>query len=236
MANAKPKKKARKQWVYVGPIKPERVYQVKITIAGSRPPIWRRLLMREDASFEEMHAAIQMAFGWTNSHLHEFVVGHRRFMPRFEDGFDPMFEDDVEDERTVRLSDLRLKAKSKLLYTYDMGDNWEHLILVEKVLPIDEAESLMSKATGQNFTRQTRTPNSVCIGGERAGPLEDCGGIGGYEETCQILADPKHPEHTERSEWATGFASNCIGEGVRFDPEFFDLKGVNKVMQKYLTR
>jgi len=84
-------------------------------------------------------------------------------------------------------------------YTYDFGDNWEHIIKLEKVLPRDK---------NINYP--------VCIGGKRASPPEDCGGVWGYEDFLKIINNPDHEEYEETIEWAGG----------EFDPEYFDVKEI----------
>src|SRR5262245_44271326 len=101
-------RKAGREWVYVGPEKAEAVNQIKVVLRDSEPPIWRRLLVRNDVSLEELHYALQAAFGWTNSHLHQFEAGERRFAVPSEFGGDD-WDTEVENARAVRLSDLRLR-------------------------------------------------------------------------------------------------------------------------------
>ncbi|HZB50435.1 MAG TPA: plasmid pRiA4b ORF-3 family protein, partial [Mycobacteriales bacterium] len=108
------------------------------------------------------------------------------------------------DERRTRLSDLVGAPGDRLRYEYDFGDSWEHDIVVEKVLPGE------------------RSTAAVCVGGRRAGPPEDCGGVWGYAELCEIMADPTHPEHAERAEWIGG----------RLDPARFDAEEVNRLLQR----
>ena len=126
-----------------------------------------------------LHDALQEAFGWTNSHLHQFRVGRECFGVPDRDGWGGP---EVIDERRVRLEEVA-DVKSRLVYEYDFGDGWEHDIVVERVDAGDEALP-------------------TCLDGRRARPPEDCGGPYGYENLLQALADPKHPEHAEMREWA----------------------------------
>ena len=156
-----------------------KVFQLKVTLRGSRPPIWRRLLVPEDYTLGHLHAVLQESFGWDGSHLHHFVIGKRLFGEPDPDGYG----EPVADEYRTILRDV-VRPKSKLLYEYDFGDSWRHEIVVEKVLPA---------AKGKGYP--------TCTDGKRAGPPEDSGGVWGYEEKLSILADPEHEEHEELLDW-----------------------------------
>jgi Plasmid pRiA4b ORF-3-like protein len=139
---------------------------LKITLAEVKPPIWRRLRVPGEANLGWLHAVIQVAMGWTNSHLHQFTSGGTVYS---DPGFDlDEFEDDpkVFDERQATLQKIAPKLKSVLLYEYDFGDSWNHFITVEKTLPADPAVA----------------PGAECLDGARACPPEDCGGVCGYAD------------------------------------------------------
>jgi hypothetical protein len=175
------------------------VYQLKITLKDVRPPVWRRVQV-PDCSLAMLHEIIQVAMGWENYHLYDFVVGGERYTdPR---GMDDL---DMEDAGKVKLSQVAPKEKAKLRYTYDFGDNWQHEVLVEKVLPPEE---------GQKYP--------VCIAGKRACPPEDVGGPWGYMEFAEAIRDPQHERHEEFIEWR--------GE---FDPEVFDPDAVNLELRQF---
>ncbi|HKE99018.1 MAG TPA: plasmid pRiA4b ORF-3 family protein [Actinomycetes bacterium] len=153
------------------------VYQVKVTLRGSKPPIWRRLRLPAGTTLRQLHEVIQVAFGWTGAHLHSFDTAGRAFA-------DPASElEGAGDERRASLLQVAPAAGARLGYTYDFGDGWEHDIAVEKVLPPDGVR------------------HAVCVTGRRAGPPEDCGGVQGHQALCEVLADPGHPEHADRLEW-----------------------------------
>lgn len=107
-------------------------------------------------------------------------------------------------ERNIRLDSLVTEG-GRLVYEYDFGDDWEHELLVEKELPVDP---------GVHYP--------LCLAGKRACPLEDCGGVWGYQNLLEILADPKHEEHAETLRWLGG----------EFDPEAFELNEVNDLLRK----
>ncbi len=180
------------------------IYQLKVTLAGSRPPIWRRVLVPGDMVLGQLHLVLQIAMGWTDSHLHQFVCNRICYGIRDDEfGIDM----DVEDENDYRLNQLLTSEKDTMIYEYDFGDGWEHKMVLEKVLPFDRNKKL-----------------PLCIKGKRACPPEDCGGVWGYQELIETLKDPKHPEYEEMLEW--------VGED--FDPEAFDIDEVNELLAEYV--
>ena len=166
-----------------------------------QPPIWRRLQVASTDNLGDVHIALQIVMGWTNSHVHEFTRDHARYgIP------DKDFPSDVLDELEYRLDQVLKKEKDRLSYVYDFGDGWEHEVVLEKILPFETGVVL-----------------PVCLDGERACPLEDVGGIPGYEMFLEAISDPSHPEHDELIEWSGG----------DFDPEHFDLALTNDLLREY---
>ncbi len=228
----KPAKSKRRAPARPLPVKAAAVYQIKVTLNTLKPPIWRRFLVRDDATLADLHDALQAAFGWWDGHLHEFTVnGERYSRPHPGMCVDSMWSDnETIDSSNVRLSDLGLAPKRKFGYVYDFGDNWEFTLAVEKLLSATDAEAAIARQPGaaavwKKFTAATRTPAVACIAGARRGPPEDCGGVWGYAELCEIMADPKHPEREERCEW---LGLEPTGPGGGFDPEEFDLARINR--------
>lgn len=159
------------------------VFQLKITLAGVEPPIWRRVLVPADIRLGKLHDVIQRAMGWTDSHLHQYTVGDRRFSdPRCDDDGELEFED----ERKVTLDRL-VGTGQALKYEYDFGDSWEHEVLVEKTREPDP-----------------RMSYPACIAGARACPPEDVGGTPGYDRLLESLADPEDSERHEFLTWLGG--------------------------------
>ncbi|MBY8870379.1 plasmid pRiA4b ORF-3 family protein [Micromonospora sp. PLK6-60] len=181
---------------------PAPIYQLKVSLRGARPPIWRRLEVPADVSLTRLHDLIQVAFGWTDSHLHAFETPHGAFSRRA----DPELGHRAGSR--VALEQVAPAAGDKLRYTYDFGDGWEHDVLVEKVLD-----------------RSASVAYPRCVGGRRAGPPEDCGGVWGYAELVEILGDPTHPEHRERLDWLD------LADRAAFDPAAFDAKAVTAALQ-----
>jgi hypothetical protein len=168
------------------------IYQLKVTLKDSKPSIWRRVLVPGDISLSKLHQILQIAMGWEDSHLHQFIVGGAYYGEP-----DPDFRDEMKSERRVKLNQVAPHEKDRFTYEYDFGDSWEHQIVVEKIL---------SPEPGARYP--------VCVAGKRACPPEDCGGVWGYESLLEAIADPNNPEHEEMLEW--------VGEDFdpeAFDPE-----------------
>ena len=176
------------------------IYQLKITLLGTDPPIWRRLLVPAEFTLAQLHHVLQVAMGWSDDHMHGFSVGKRRIGPINPEG---QFMDDLEeeDERTVTVSDVLAKVGSKVTYTYDFGDDWDHVMVLEKRLPFDP-----------NLTYP------VCTDGQLACPPEDCGGVYGFYDLVEARADPNHSRHQEMFDWLEG----------DFDPQAFSVDNVNR--------
>jgi hypothetical protein len=176
------------------------VHRIKITLSGTKPPIWRRLEVPSGITLQKLHHGIQQAFGWAGYHMWVFTA------PTGEYGIsDP--ELGHRSAATKKLADVAPRVGDRIRYTYDFGDDWEHDIVVEDVLTAEP---------GVAYPR--------CVTGRRACPPEDCGGTWGYDELLEILADPGHPEHAERLEWLG------LGSADEFDPAEFSLDEVNEAL------
>ena len=177
---------------------PAPIYQIKVGLRGAKPPIWRRLLVPGDIGLGRLHNVIQAAFGWNDSHLHVFETPYGEFGQADR-------ELGHRAEAPVTLEQVAPAATDTIRYRYDFGDDWEHEIRVEKILDRDPALTY-----------------PCCTGGRRAAPPDDCGGIWGYGELVEILADPRHPEHRDRLEWLD------LDDPSQFDPAAFDVNEVNR--------
>jgi hypothetical protein len=158
------------------------VYQLKISLAGTVPPLWRRIQLPSEASLGFLHDVIQVAFGWAGAHLHRFEgdCGREWGDPRRESGF---FGEPAADEEAAALNSVLRAERAVLWYEYDFGDSWRHRIEVEKILPVDPDVT---------YPR--------CTGGRRAAsPAEDIGGSWGLEEIVHLVEHPQEtpPEHFE---------------------------------------
>ena len=177
----------------------QEVCQLKVTLRGMRPPIWRRLLVPADTTLTRLHRVLQMAMGWQDGHMHEFRVDDRRAAGLGS----------AQLGRSVRIGEVLTEIGSSLTYTYDLGDGWEHGIVLEKRL------------CGADDTEYP-----VCVDGQQACPPEDSGGVPGYYDLLEVLQNPADERYEEMREW--------IGED--FDPRAFSVEAVNRQLRSWRVR
>ena len=177
------------------------IYQLKITLTGIDPPIWRQLEVPGSIKLCCLHSAIQVVMGWTDSHLHQYEKAGKKWgiVQLQQDE-----EDDVLDEGDETLAEVLLAEGDSLLYEYDFGDCWRHEVFLEKIVPVNEV---------------VKPP--MCFGGERRCPVEDVGGVRGYQHFLEVILDPKDEQYEQLVRWAGG---HFIDE--------FDLKAVNKKLSR----
>lgn len=180
---------------------PEFIYQFRIDLCDINPPIWRRIQVLSSIPFSSFHEVISDAMGWQDYHLHEFLF-KRSQGSEIIIGDPSRYENHPEDnvldvlnEEIIRISQFFLKPHDKGVYIYDFGDFWNHKVLLEKILPIEE---------GVSYPR--------CIKGKRRCPPEDVGGVSGYENLLRIMQDPDDEEYESTMSWCNG----------PYDPEMFD--------------
>jgi hypothetical protein len=183
------------------------IYQLKISLENSRPPIWRRVLVPGDWSLGALHYVVQVAMGWTNSHMHHFMLGNDAARIYYSLHWEGAAEWGMrtEDSSKIKLSQIAPKTKMHFRYEYDFGDSWMHRIDVEKILSPD--------------------PNQIyphCIEGKRACPPEDCGGVWGYDSLLETIRDPEHDDHDDMLAWLEGIGRH------NFDPNTFNLTMTNR--------
>ncbi|MFC9915408.1 plasmid pRiA4b ORF-3 family protein [Streptomyces sp. NPDC127197] len=181
--------------------------QLKIVLHGTRPPLWRRLVLPSDTSLGTLHDAIQVAFGWHGGHLHlftdEFGRGYGDAARLTDIG--PGFGRGVGDEYATALGDVLAEEGARLHYVYDFGDDWEHRITLEKALP---------RPAGAERTVR-------CVGGRRADvPAEDIGGVWGLAEVLELLEAPDKAGHGPHGELVAELRA------AGYDPAAFDRDGM----------
>lgn len=212
---------------------------LRVRISLEYTTVWREVAARRDITLGELHDVIQIVMGWDDDHLHQFFQKLKRSTrPSYEEQAryyrERKWDDDFEarihgkkffvpkcapdgtpiniegtDEDTVLLAEVCPDASSKLTYEYDFGDSWKHEIQVKR-----------------NLAAEPGVEYPICLGGEKASPLEDCGGIYGYYSFLEALSDPDHERHEDAVDWL----------GKDFDPDAFDLKKVNAKLARWRKR
>lgn len=185
------------------------IVRADVHILGIEPKIARTLELPRDLNLAQLHEVLQAAFGWTDSHLHQFNIGGLTYgAPEFdEDGWS---DQQIFEASEVRLVDFTIPYDQpvQILYEYDFGDCWRHLILLSEVV----------REAGVNYPR--------CTSGTRSGPPEDVGGPPGYARFLEAWHDPLDEEHKAMRRWV----------GRRFDPERFDLDATNRNIRRAIRQ
>jgi len=157
------------------------LYELRVELDGIEPHIWRRIQVPSHSTLKRLHEIIQIAFGWSDAHLHMFRIAGKEYSELI-----PEFDARVLDESKITLEEIFGGGRKSFRYEYDMGDSWVHIITLKK--------QVESKAT-----------RARCIAGARAAPPEDCGSIPGYYDFLVIMSDSDHEEHEEKLEWIGGY-------------------------------
>jgi hypothetical protein len=184
----------------------QRFYRLHIRLEGIDPPIYRRLIVPGIITLDRLNDVIQIAMGWSFSHLYEFGIGQKVYSEEIDEM--GIFDVKLYEAGKYRLIDLIKQKGRTFRYTYDLGDNWEHTVTVEESrLEIDDVKYFIH-----------------CIDGERACPPEDVGGVFGYHRFLESVSDPFSEEHDEDLEWYGGL----------YDSEYFDADDVNLMLMTYM--
>ena len=181
---------------------PQLIYQLRVSLNEIEPEVWRRLWVADTMNLAKFDRVIQAAMGWTNSHLHEFTIDGRTYgVP------DPDWPSAVPvlREQAYTVGQVLGDSVKRFEYTYDLGDDWQHTVTVEKILRPDETNV-----------------RPVCLAGQNACPPEDVGSSSGYMDFVQAMRDPTHEEHVAMWRW----------HGGPFDPAGFDLNAANAAIRK----
>jgi hypothetical protein len=179
------------------------IYQLKITLLGIDPPIWRLIQVPSTIALCCLHDALQAVLGWTDSHLHQFEKDGKYWGVPDDEGF----EDDVEviDESRVPVSNVLGAEGDSMVYLYDFGDDWRHQVVLERIVPFSGTP-----------------PKPVCLAGKRRCPPEDVGGPSGYQEFLEVIFEPGHEEFDHFRGWAGG----------KFHAEEFNVMAVNEILDR----
>lgn len=230
-----------------------RILQLKISLDEIKPEIWRRFLVYDNISFEELHEVIQRIMGWENYHLWEFNINDNIITPPDEDrGFNaaeasfgklfksPEFLKMLEKQDlskgsksldATKINEILQKSKKENKHEQiDIDESISKLINKEKQkfsYLYDFGDSWEHEVIVEKiieYDEKQKVP--FCLDGERACPPEDCGAVSGYENLIEIKKDKKNKEYKE-------LIVNWLGEN--FDFEKFDIDEVNKRLKKYGT-
>ena len=185
----------------------EPIARIRIELQDLEAKIWRRVDVPHSATLAALHDAIQVTMGWTDSHLHEFVVGDRVYgVPTPDDEF---YERKVYKAVAIRLKTLTERGVDRFLYVYDFGDHWRHDIIVEEIRDGD-----------------ADTEYPAFVDGAGRCPPEDVGGTDGFMEFLEAVLDPGHEEHKRMIEWYGG----------SFDPADIDAERIRRVLGMFSAR
>ncbi|HEY0968179.1 MAG TPA: plasmid pRiA4b ORF-3 family protein [Opitutaceae bacterium] len=179
--------------------KADRALVLRLSVAGTQPEIWRRLVVRESLWLSRLHDGIQIAFDWFDYQMHVFTVGERR-LGNPQAGATP-----VDDDRDITLAEAGIPAEGRFSYRYHFGEGWTINGVVEEIRPLAKGE---------------RVP--ACLGGERAGPPEDCGGIEAFHDMLACLQEPNTELGREWREWV----------GPDYDPARCDAAAITRGLRK----
>jgi len=176
-----------------------RIYVLRVELEGIEPLIWRRVQVPIAITLSRLHSVLQVAMGWTDSHLHSFTIGGQTYS-------------NAEDLGDLNMLDVKGRKLDALLgakirefeYEYDFGDSWHHQIVVEGITDA-----------------KVERPRTLCVAGERACPPEDVGSIPGYQDFLEAIANPDHEEHDSMLVWVggafdpEGFDINSVNRELR---------------------
>jgi hypothetical protein len=164
-------------------------YELKVTLIGITPPIWRRIQVPSSIKLCCLHSALQAAMGWTDSHLHQFKKDGKKWgIPEYED---------VIDESKTQLARVLKSEGESMIYVYDFGDNWCHEVVLEKIISVNVI---------------LKTP--ICLEGARRCPPEDVGGVSGFEKFLKAAFDPSHEHFEMLIRWGHASAEACDVKAV----------------------
>ncbi|GAA6525458.1 plasmid pRiA4b ORF-3 family protein [Intrasporangium sp. DVR] len=204
---------------------------IRVALDDTEPQVWRRLCVPGALHLGEVHDALQQAMGWSESHLHRFSLGPAHSGPYFVTDFDQSEGDAGTPETDARLDQVLREPGDRLTYEYDLGDGWTHTITLEQVDPLpDPADPAASADPGASPAAYPL----VCLGGERACPPEDVGGVPGYEEAAEWVRRGRNRRHTFDNGLSGEEMEGWLPDG--WDPDHFDVDEVNAALARLAPR
>lgn len=195
------------------------IVRFRIELLNIEPTIWRCIEIPATSSFWDLHVAIQDAMGWLGYHYHGFTLVSKEEQKRIKIGIPDDNRGEVIPCWKVLVKDYISDLGTELLYEYDFGDGWVHKIRLEGL-----------------FLQEKKLKYPRCIGGERACPPEDCGGVDGYYNLLEILSDSKHEEYNEMSDWLKNHAKNYYPYiASEFNPNTVKFHDPKKLLKNIIT-
>lgn len=179
-------------------------FQFKVTLVGTDPPVWRRVLVPRNATLKRLSDVIQLSMGWTGIHMHRFKQDGREFGTMHP--FIPIY---LEDDSQFAITYLWPRPGIAVTYEYDFVSHWEHIVVLENILPGDQSP-----------------PGVRCLEGERACPPEHCKGAEDFQALLGTVWSPAFRGHGLPTQWTGG----------TFDPCGLDLDAVNKALTRRVPR
>lgn len=177
-------------------------YRLKVSLLNTKPVIYRRIIVSADTSFFDFHHILQIAMGWQNYHLFEFVINDYIIgIPQGAFGEEDGLSETVIDADTINIGEAITDQKDIIRYVYDFGDNWEHEIIIEEIITEDDS---------------IKAP--ICTDGDLSCPPENCGGPEGFVQLFAIIKDSQHPEYQNMLDWLD----------ENYNQEGFDIEQVNE--------
>ena len=180
---------------------------LRIELQDIEPLIWRRVAVSISTNLKAVHGVIQAVMGWLDCHLWEFEASGRKYSLLIPN--DPEWNQRITDAAATKLSSLVADGVMDMTYVYDMGDNWQHRIGVEKLMPANP---------GTQYPR--------FLGGERRCPPEDCGGVPGYYEFLDNIASKQSKNRKAVLDWYGG----------PYDPDDIEEKKIVAALKRLAVR
>jgi hypothetical protein len=184
----------------------QEIATLRIELCDTEPMIWREVTIPVSITLKTLHDIVQVAMGWMDSHLWTFTIGNVEYGLPSDD--DDWRDSPLINARTTALPDILAPRKTKIQYLYDFGDSWEHALTI----------------TGRRIGEPGQA-YPCYAGGEQNAPIDDCGGVPGFYESLDILANPNHPEYEETKAW--------FGD---YDPAIIDQRGIEAGLNKIAKR
>lgn len=204
------------------------VLTVHLSLDDTEPQVWRRLTIPGGLDLEAVHDVVQVAMGWTNSHMHRFQLGKGRQRQFFLTGWDLDEGEEGVAETDARLDQVLRARGNTLRYTYDFGDSWDHTLRLE-------SSAAVTPTTGASDTASASASPPICLAGAGACPPEDVGGIPGYEEMAEWARDGYGSAHAPQGRDAEDLAELRAWLSADWHPDEFSVEETSRNLARLAT-